>query len=134
MGEHMNAKKNLGRKTLGWLAGLTAAASCLFLAQLAGQTPAAQDASQQAGPTIKAESRLVLVDAVVTDKKGNYIHDLTQNDFKVYEDNKQQSVASFSFGADTAIQAKGEKRYLILFFDNSTMATPDQIQARAAAK
>src|SRR5580765_3607578 len=130
----MNTKWNRGRKTLGWIAGVTAGASFLFWAQLAGQTPPAQDASQQAGPAIKAESRLVLVDAVVTDKKGNYVHDLTQNDFKVYEDNKEQSVASFSFGADTAIQAKGEKRYLILFFDNSTMAAPDQIQARAAAK
>src|ERR1700720_4829239 len=145
MGEQMNTKKNRRRMTWGGLAGLAAAASCLFLVQLAGQTPQAQtpaapvpaqtpDASQQPGPTIKAESRLVLVDAVVTDKKGNYIHDLTQNDFKVYEDNKEQSVASFSFGADTAIQAQGQKRYLILFFDNSTMAMPDQIQARDAAK
>src|SRR6202795_1851918 len=137
----MNTKKNRSRIAWGWLAGLTAATSCLFLAQLAGQTPPAQtpaapagDASQQAGATIKAESRLVLVDAVVTDKKGNYVHDLTQNDFKVFEDNKEQSVASFSFGADTAIQAQGQKRYLILFFDNSTMAMPDQIQARNAAK
>jgi VWFA-related protein len=137
----MNTEKNRGRITWGWLAGLTAAASCLFLAQLAGQTPQGQapaapapEASQQSGPTIKAESRLVLVDAVVTDKKGAYVHDLTQNDFKVYEDNKEQSVASFSFGADTAIQAQGQKRYLILFFDNSTMAMPDQIQARDAAK
>jgi VWFA-related protein len=140
MGEQMNTKKNRARIAWGWLAGLTAAASCLFWAQLAGQTPPAQapatpaaDASQP-GVTIKAESRLVLVDAVVTDKKGNYVHDLTQNDFKVYEDNKEQSVASFSFGADTAIQAQGQKRYLILFFDNSTMAMPDQIQARGAAK
>src|SRR5580658_9196577 len=137
----MNTKRNRSRIAWGWLAGLTAATSCLFLAQLAGQTPPAQapatpagDANQQAGATIKAESRLVLVDAVVTDKKGNYVHDLTQNDFKVYEDNKEQSVASFSFGADTAIQAQGQKRYLILFFDNSTMAMADQIQARDAAK
>ncbi len=141
MGEQMNTKKNRARGFLGWLAGVVAAASSLFLVQLAGQTPPAQappapavDASQQSGPAIKAESRLVLVDAVVTDKKGNYVHDLAQNDFKVYEDNKEQSVASFSFGADTAIQAQGQKRYLILFFDNSTMAMPDQIQARGAAK
>jgi len=88
---------------------------------------------QQSGVVIKKESRLVLVDAVVTDKKGNYIKDLTQNDFKVYEDNKEQVVSSFSTGADAATQANGQKRYLILFFDNSTMQAPDQIQARAAA-
>jgi len=31
------------------------------------------------------------------------------------------------------VQAKGQKHYLILFFDNSSMAAPDQIQARGAA-
>src|SRR5260370_7825921 len=82
---------------------------------------------------IKKESKLVLVDSVVTDKKGNYIRDLTQHDFKVFEDNKEQPVSTFSTGADAATQANGQRRYLILFFDNSTMAAPDQIQARSAA-
>lgn len=137
MGEQVSTRKNYRGITWGRLAGFTAAASCLFLVQLAGQTPSAQapkaDASQEAGATIKVESRLVLVDAVVTDKKGNYVRDLTKDDFKVYEDNKEQRVASFSFGADTAIQAPDQKRYLILFFDNSTMSKQDQIQAKAAA-
>ncbi len=91
-------------------------------------------AEQQPGLVIRKESKLVLVDAVVTDKKGNYVHDLTQKDFKVYEDNKEQQVASFSAGSDVAIQANNAQRhYLILFFDNSSMAAPDQIQARGAA-
>ena len=85
-------------------------------------------------PVIKTESRIVLVDAVVTDKKGNYIHDLTQKDFKVYEDNKEQSITSFSFGASGSDPAvAGQKRYLVLFFDNSSMDTPIRLQARAAA-
>jgi hypothetical protein len=137
MGEQMNTQKNYERIPWGWLAGLAAIASSLFLAQLAGQTPSAQapstDAGQQPGSAVKVESRLALVDAVVTDKKGNYVHDLTQNDFKLYEDNKVQRVTSFSFGADTAIQPQEQKRYLILFFDNSTMSKQDQIQAKAAA-
>src|SRR6266403_3472799 len=103
--------------------------------------PAPAPASPEAAPTqpqtspatIKKESRLVLVDAVVTDKKGNYIRDLATKDFKIYEDNKEQPVASFSSGADISVQAKGQKHYLILFFDNSSMAAPDQIQARGAA-
>src|SRR5271167_4901976 len=137
----MNTEKNRERKIWGWFAGLTATASCLFLTQLSGQTPAGQapaapapEVSQQSEPTIKAESRLVLVDAVVTDKKGDYVHDLTQKDFKVYEDNKEQQVTTFSTGSDAALQANnGQKRYLILFFDNASMAPPDQIQARGAA-
>jgi VWFA-related protein len=99
------------------------------------QSPAAPQVAevQASGAVIKSESRLVLVDSVVTDKKGNYVHDLTQADFKVYEDNREQVISSFSFGADTAIQANADKRYLILFFDNSSMQAPDQIQARSAA-
>ena len=94
---------------------------------------AAAPAEQQQVVVIKKESKLVLVDSVVTDKKGNYIRELTQNDFRVFEDNKEQPISSFSTGADLATQANGQRRYLILFFDNSTMAAPDQIQARNAA-
>jgi VWFA-related protein len=106
-------------------------------AQTPAQTPtnaAPANAVPAQGSVIRAESKLVIVDAVVTDKKGSYVHDLKQGDFKVYEDNKEQSVSAFSSGADAAIQAnKSIKRYLVLFFDNSSMAMPDQIQARAAA-
>jgi VWFA-related protein len=99
----------------------------------ASQSPQ-QDASvPQSNVVIRKESRLVLVDTVVTDKKGEYVRDLKQSDFKVYEDNKEQAISTFSTGSDPAIQASGQKRYLILFFDNSTMQTPDQIQARNAA-
>src|SRR5258705_2934397 len=94
---------------------------------------AAAPAEQTSGAMIKKESKLVLVDSVVTDKKGNYVRDLTQKDFKVFEDNKEQQVSTFSTGADVAIQANGQRRYLILFFDNSTMGPPEQIQARGAA-
>src|SRR5580698_1568974 len=138
MGVQMNTRKIHGRITGGRLAGLTAIASCLFLAQLAGQTPSpqapSQDTDQQPGPAVKVESRLALVDVVVTDKKGSYVHDLTQNDFKLYEDNKEQKVTSFSFGADAATPVQEQKRYLVLFFDNSTMSKVDNMQARAAAQ
>jgi len=106
----------------------------LSRAQSSPPPPPAQDAPVQQSPVvIKTESKLVLVDAVVTDKKGNYVRDLAQTDFKVFEDNKEQSISTFSTGADAATQPNGQKHYLILFFDNSTMATPEQIQARGAA-
>lgn len=101
----------------------------------ASQAPSPQQNSTESqGPiVIRKESRLVLVDTVVTNKKGEYIRDLKQGDFKVYEDNKEQNISTFSTGSDPSIQASGQKRYLILFFDNSTMQAPDQIQARNAA-
>src|SRR5438309_10059949 len=136
----MNTLTNF-RRTVQLAAWLAAAAMCFAPVSSRGQeqpvpaTPqAASPAEQQPAVVIKKESKLVLVDSVVTDKKGNYVRDLTQNDFKVFEDNKEQQVSTFSTGADAATQANGQRRYLILFFDNSTMAAPDQIQARNAAK
>jgi VWFA-related protein len=82
---------------------------------------------------IRTESRVVLVDAVVTDKKGNYIRDLKQKNFRVWEDNKEQTINSFTFEADAASPANDRKHYLVLFFDNSTSSPQDQLRARAAA-
>jgi VWFA-related protein len=97
------------------------------------QTPAAESQQPPAAGVIRTESRLVMVDAVVRDKKGNYVRDLTEKDFKVYEDNKEQSVTTFSFGANPGVQGNDQSRYMVLFFDNSSMQAPDQIQARSAA-
>jgi VWFA-related protein len=83
-------------------------------------------------PVIKTETRLVLVDTVVTDKKGAYISDLKQGDFKVWEDNKEQPIKTFSFEND-ASGVGDRRRYLVLFFDNSTMTINDQAKARDAA-
>ena len=93
--------------------------------------PAVQ--KQQNGPAVRSETRLVRVDVIVTDKKGNYIHDLSAKDFKVYDDNKQQEVANFSFGADPNSPGAGERRYTVLFFDDASMDSSDQPRARAAA-
>src|SRR5579863_5774373 len=79
------------------------------------QQPA--DATPDSGAVIRAESRVVLVDTIVTDKKGNYVHSLTQKDFKVFEDNKEQSVKSFSSQTDPANPGMATRRYIVLFFD-----------------
>jgi VWFA-related protein len=83
---------------------------------------------------IKKESKQVLVDVIVTDKKGKYVRDLAQGDFKVYEDNKEQALISFSAGtSQTPGPNSNQKHYLVLFFDNSSMEMPDQMSARRAA-
>src|SRR5580692_11703064 len=92
------------------------------------------NAAAQSDPgVLRVETRLVLVDTVVTDKKGNYIRDLAQKDFRVWEDNKEQAIKSFSLEDDNATPEKAQKHYLVLFFDNSTMDVGDQMQARQAA-
>src|SRR3984893_13609910 len=94
----------------------------------------AQQSTPAGDPAVfRAETRLVLVDTVVTDKKGNYVRDLAQNDFKVWEDGKEQPVTSFSFEDSASAPAKARPHYMVLFFDNSTMDMGDQAKARDAA-
>src|SRR5580698_8104998 len=89
-----------------------------------------QEVSQTATPTvIRTETRVVLVDSVVMDKKGNYVTDLTQKDFKVFEDNKEQNITSFTFEADPNSPLNNQKHYLVLFFDNASVSLPNQQQA-----
>lgn len=107
----------------------------LLLALALGST--AQEQSPQpaapAAPTFRSETRLVLVDAVVTDKHGAYIHDLTAKDFKVWEDGKEQPIKTFSFGAESPSPTAHREHYIVLFFDNADMSLPDQARARQAA-
>src|SRR5450432_4048731 len=100
---------------------------------MAGAAAPAQQAEPQAAPpVIRTETKLVLVDVVVTGKKGAYVEDLELKNFKVWEDNKEQQLKTFSSGADPNAPG-GQKRYIVLFFDNSTMAMGEQLQARQAA-
>jgi VWFA-related protein len=107
-----------------------AATMCLAGGMLcAQQSPAPVDS----GTVIRSETRVVLVDAVVTDKKGAYVRDLKQKDFKVYEDGKEQQIKSFAFEADPNSPLSTQPRYLILLFDNSTVPPTEQRYARDAA-
>ena len=77
---------------------------------------------------IQTETRTVLVDAVVTGKKGDYVRDLKAKDFRVWEDNKEQSINSLSHSSGGA-----SPTYLVLFFDNARLSPADQVLARQAA-
>lgn len=62
---------------------------------LFAQPFAAQQSSNQSGYTFRSSSDLVLVNVTVRDKQGNPVRGLTADDFTVFEDGKQQKVASF---------------------------------------
>jgi VWFA-related protein len=108
-------------------AALAAAGACLHVPLVRAQDPIG-------GGTIRSETKLVLVDSVVTDRKGNPVRDLAQKDFKVFEDGKEQTISTFSLesSADSAPAADRRKHYLVLFFDNSTY-DGQQASARLAA-
>ena len=56
----------------------------------------AQIATPAPDTTIRITSRIVYVDVVVHDSSGHLVRGLTQNDFKVFEDNKPQQIDYFT--------------------------------------
>jgi VWFA-related protein len=74
---------------------------------------------------IRTETRVVLVETIVTDKQGGYVHGLAAKDFRVFQDNKEQTI--LSVGSEHATVAL-RPHYLVLFF------APMQAAERVAAR
>ncbi len=120
------------------------AAAPLLLALTGVASPAITRAQQSTPPSpaaqaapatenvLRAQSRVVRVDVIVTDKKGKYVHDLTAKDFHVFDNDKEQSIVNFSFGSENP-SASSDRHYMILFFDDATMGMSEQPRARQAA-
>jgi len=78
----------------------------------------------------RPETRLMLVDTIVTDKKGNYVRDLSPTEFHIWEDNKEQIIKSVSHES-SATSASSPPMRLVLLFGRIPVA--DQPYAREAA-
>ncbi|HXQ26479.1 MAG TPA: VWA domain-containing protein [Candidatus Acidoferrales bacterium] len=112
-----------------WAAGRAVLAPATVRAQ--DSAPAAQ--APAGTPVLRTESREVRVDVIVTDKKGNYIHDLTPKDFRVFDNDKEEPIVNFSFGSAPGSSGAPDRHYMVLFFDDSTMDLGDQARSRQAA-
>jgi VWFA-related protein len=78
-------------RRIAYLCGPLAAA--FVIAPLHSQAPFPD--SKRVGPAIKVETRVVLLDVVVTNHKGETIPDLRQEDFYIDEDGQPQSLSAF---------------------------------------
>src|ERR1700722_7038409 len=56
-------------------------------------TPPAPDAQR---PTFSVQIDLVTTDVIPRDKNGNFLADLTKNDFEIYEDGIKQDIVSMT--------------------------------------
>jgi VWFA-related protein len=83
----------------------------------------------QRNTVIQTGTRVVLVDAIVTGRKGEYVRDLTAKDFRVWEDNKEQAIKSLSL---EGASADAGPRYMVLFLDSAGMEARDQVPVRQA--
>ncbi|PYS93317.1 MAG: hypothetical protein DMF64_05560 [Acidobacteria bacterium] len=78
---------------------LALALACSFVSQVVGQQPTTSQtppASDQ-DEVVRITTNLVQIDAVVTDRNGKQITDLSSTDFAIYEDGHPQEIKNFSF-------------------------------------
>ena len=104
-----NVNSQLGRRLHG--AALLGVLCLPLLAQTGGS------GSQPPGVKIKAESRLVLVDAVVTDKKDEPVTGLTKDDFRILEDGKAQAIVGFQTHTGAPMPGVSQQQHFLLLFD-----------------
>jgi VWFA-related protein len=109
----------------------------------AGQNSSPPGSPNQASFTLQVNSRVVLTDVTVTDKQGNPITGLTENDFRLLDNGKRQKLASFEEHHQQASQltevSAKPGRYSndflrhppaqvnILLFDTTTIGIVDQM-------
>jgi hypothetical protein len=71
----------------------------LLTEHVASLTASAQFGGESSGPqsgyTFHANSRVVLTDVTVTDKRGNPVHGLKATDFRIFDNKEPQEMASF---------------------------------------
>src|SRR5262247_3001077 len=82
-----------------WPAALLAASTVGLSAQApARPAPAPQSPSPSTPdrPTFSTQIDLVTTDAIVRDEKGNFVADLTKDEFEIYEDGVKQDIASMT--------------------------------------
>ena len=89
-----------------------------------GVPPSQVDASQPGA--IRVGVSLVQVGANVVAADGNSVRDLTQKDFRVYEDGVEQKIAYFD--------ASTEPAHVALILDSSPSVLPDSVGIKQAAR
>ncbi|HEY9137346.1 MAG TPA: VWA domain-containing protein [Terriglobus sp.] len=94
----------------------------LLAAPLSAQKP-----SPDSSPTIKTQARLVLVDAVVTDRNGKAVHGLKATDFHLTEDNAPQAVRNFEEHIAGVSAQAGAVSMPPGMFTNFTTTPPDNV-------
>ena len=89
-----------------------ALAACLILAPCSAQdlAPSVQarktDPRPNEAPPLRTNSDLVVIDVVVHDKSGHLVKGLPQSDFRVFEDKREQTIASFEEHGESTPQRK----------------------------
>ena len=92
------------QKNIATCLGIASIAALMLVARFHDSSLAAgQEVPQTTGPVLKVTTEAVNVYAVVRDKHGRLIPDLTKNDFEIKEDNIPQKITYFTRETDTPL-------------------------------
>ncbi len=92
----------------------------------ASQPPAPADAPPDQQPVFRTGINFVRVDAIVTDKQGTPVTDLTQADFEVFEDGKPQTLETFRLvKIDTSAPMPAQRGFRTRAEEESAAANED---------
>src|SRR5215471_4255250 len=100
----------------------------LFIAPVAGAGQ--QRAPAQGDKPIKIETDLVAVDAAVTDKDGNFVRNLKQDDFVIYEDGQPQKLDFFEASEESDLTRPLEAVFAL---DISGSIKPEEVRKQREA-
>ncbi len=73
-----------------------------------GQAPAGQAPTPSDQPVMRVTTRLVQVNVIVQDKKGNPVTDLTRDDFQVLDEGQEQAIRIFSVESNQPLPTQPE--------------------------
>ena len=101
--------------------------------------PGAAAAQSERGFSIRVDVELVTAEVIVLDKKGNPVHNLKRESFQLYEDGKQQEIASFDEVTEESGLAEGiggirRGKTVLILFDDSTITPVHMKSTRDSAE
>ena len=89
------------------------------------QAPRSNQPSNPAAAPLRVATRLVLVDAVVTDSNGKRVTGLTANDFELWEDGKRQEIKGFAEVSAPSLPAKPVVPLVSGSYTNASRVRPE---------
>ena len=95
--------------------------------------PAGAPAQSKPQTVIRTETRLVSVDAIVRDKQGRFVRDISARDFRVWEDGKEQPISAFSLETSGRTPEASRNRYLAFLFDSIPISDQQRVRQDVAA-
>ena len=98
-------------------------ATALLLSIAACLIPAlAQDAPPAGTPAFRTGARMVLVPVTVRDREGHSVADLRQEDFQLFDQGKEQPIASFSVErSEPTASGAPPSQFIVYFFDDVSL-------------